>query len=84
MFNDIPISGEEAEVIACANFGNLRAYDGENFTVKLTLAQISELERLVVGYTEALAMYNALGAGKQATLDILNSAWERIANARAI
>ena len=50
----------------------------DSYTVILTHDQISELERLVRGYTEMLALYNTLNAGKQMTLDILNEVWEQI------
>ena len=37
-----------------------------------------EIERVLYWYTEALAQYNMLGAGKQTTLDTLNEALELI------
>ena len=69
-------------VIAHADFGSLRDTSAkDSYTVELTSLQIAELERLVHGYTEALAEYNSLGPGKQSTLDTLNDVWVRIANA---
>lgn len=73
---------EQIEVIAKAHFGwMLDIPEKDSYSVVLTHEQISELERLVRGYTEALALYNTLGPGKQMTLDILNEVWERIEEA---
>lgn len=78
----ILFSEEEASVIAKANFGWMADIpEKDSYTIELSHDQISELERLVRGYTEALAQYNTLGPGKQMTLDILNEVWEQIEKA---
>jgi hypothetical protein len=79
------MSTDTNAVIALADFGFLRDTSARaSYTVELTALQIAELERLVHGYTEALAEYNTLGPGKQSTLDTLNDVWVRIANALAL
>lgn len=75
-------TAEEAATIAKANFGWMNDIpEKDSYTLELNHDQISELERLVRGYTEALAQYNTLGPGKQMTLDILNEVWEQIEKA---
>ena len=50
----------------------------ETSTLTFTGAHLMEIERVLYWYTEALAQYNMLGAGRQTTLDILNDALEVI------
>jgi hypothetical protein len=50
----------------------------ESNTITFTGAQLMEIERVLYWYTEALAQYNMLGAGRQTTLDTLNEALELI------
>jgi len=78
----ILFSDEEVSVIAKANFGWMMDIpEKDAYTIELSHDQLLELERLVRGYTEALAQYNTLGPGKQMTLDILNEVWEQIEKA---
>ncbi len=77
---DSPIfSDEEARVFAKADLGWMSTIPyKESYSITLDHLQISELERLVRGYSEALAQYNTLGAGKQSTLDTLTEVWIKI------
>jgi hypothetical protein len=73
---------EQLETVASVDFGLMEDLPiKESYSVVLTHDQISELERLVRGYTEMLAQYNTLGPGKQMTLDILNKVWDEIEKA---
>lgn len=75
-------TAEEAATIAKANFGWMSDIPQKDvYNLELTHDQISELERLVRGYTEALAQHNTLAPGKQMTLDILNEVWDQIEKA---
>ena len=66
----------ELRVIAGSYLGFGLNYSLEEYKVGLAGYQMMELERLVRWFTEGLATYNALGPGKQETLDTLNEVWE--------
>ena len=77
--NDFPLNNEQIAMLATSDFGMMSAIPVFNtYSITLTHDQISELERLVRIYTDALAMYNTLGPGKQMTLDILNEVYDQI------
>lgn len=75
-------TNEQLSAIVQADFGFMLGTHKEgHVTIELKVDELLELERLVNGYTEALAQYNTLSPGKQVTLDTLNDAWAKIANA---
>jgi hypothetical protein len=76
-----PIPANVAETVARSGLGWMRSFPASEYQLRLTGDQLAELERLVAWYTEALAQYNLLSPGAQDTLDTLNSAWPRLANA---
>jgi hypothetical protein len=79
MYHVIEFSNEELSTIAKVDLGWMKDIpQKEVYDIHLTHDQISELERLVRGYTEALAQYNTLSPGKQMTLDILNEVWAEL------
>ena len=76
-----PIPANVAETVARSGTGWMRSFPAPEYQFRLSGDQLAELERLVAWYTECLAQHNLLSPGAQCTLDTLNSAWPRIANA---
>ena len=75
------IPSDVAETVARSGTGWMRSFPEPEYQLRLTGDQLAELERLLAWYTECLAQHNLLSAGAQCTLDTLNSAWPRLANA---
>jgi hypothetical protein len=75
------IPSDVAETVARSGLGWMRSYPEPEYQLRLTGDQLAELERLLAWYTECLAQHNLLSPGAQCTLDTLNGAWPKLANA---
>jgi hypothetical protein len=76
------VPADVAESTAAAYTGWMFDFGSGTKTITLKGEHLAEIERLIAWYTECLASHNAIGPGKQCTLDTLNEAWEIIYSAR--